>query len=186
GELAPYRHDEARAEQRDVERLPVVRSARPIRLELALQVFNELAFGADVAQEVLSQDELAVCDVRKSDQEHVRARATGEPRGLCVEEKDVRPVAGCVALEAKVREEERIARSPSDDLEPEIVHARERRWATDSRTSAPRAYAGPTQDGHPVWHPQDARCSRARSKSTGALLKRRSAKPMPPGVMSKR
>ena len=70
---------------------------------------------------MLSQDELAVCDVRKSDQEHVRARATGEPRGLCVEEKDVRPVAGCVALEAKVREEERIARSPSDDLEPEIV-----------------------------------------------------------------
>src|SRR5207237_9500969 len=64
-----------------------------------------------------------------------------------------------------------------DDLRDsgsEVVHRRESRSATASRTSSPRAYAGPTQDGQPVPHPQESRCSRARSRSTSVDLKSRS------------
>src|SRR5207249_9458805 len=67
----------------------------------------------------------------------------------------------------------------------QIVHqASESRCATDSRTSAPRAYAGPTQDGQPVRQPQDSRCSRARVISGSYERKRRSENPIPPGVRS--
>src|SRR2546423_321424 len=80
-----------------------------------------------------------------------------------------------------------IALDDLGDPGSQIVHLwRERRSATASRTSSPRAYAGPTHDGQPVPHPQDARCSRARSSRTSVDLKSRSLKPIPPGVMSNR
>ncbi len=265
-ELAADGHDEARAQQRDVERLAVVRRARPKRLELLPQMLDERRLRTEIAQQVLPEHELALFKMRQPDQEHVRARATRKPGGLGIEKKHVLPSGRRLALEAEMGEEQRVARSPSDDLQPkivdcdpllthlewgcalggrvrrqpatsvcaqparaltrgvqggrrsqqrgagcrdapagirngsscaialddrgdlgpEVVHARERRCATDSRTSGPRAYAGPTQDGQPVPQPQAARCSRARSNSAPALLKRRSEKPMPPGVMSKR
>src|SRR5438552_8231347 len=72
------------------------------------------------------------------------------------------------------------------DAGSEVVHRMASRSATASRTSAPRAYAGPTHEGHPVSHVQDARCSRARSSSASVERKSRSLKPIPPGVMSKR
>ena len=58
--------------------------------------------------------------------------------------------------------------------------------ATAAFTSWPIAYAGPTQAGQPLSHGQAARCSRARSSSGSVARKRRSEKPTPPGVMSKR
>src|SRR5207248_3105722 len=115
GELAADRHDEARSQQRQIERLAVVRAARAERLELALQMLDECRLGTEVAQHVLPKDELAIAQVHEADEKDVRARATGKTGGLRVEEQDVAPRAGRLALQTEVRQEERIARSPSDD-----------------------------------------------------------------------
>src|SRR2546428_2207964 len=84
-------------------------------------MLDELALSAEIAQEVLPEHELAVFKMREPDQEHVRARPTSEPGGLRIQEKDVLPSGRRFALEAQVSEEQRVARSPSDDLQPEVV-----------------------------------------------------------------
>src|SRR5436190_16371906 len=256
-DLAAQRHHPARSQQRQVEALAVVRRAGAERLQFDLQRFDERALVTDVVQQVLSQDELSVAEVRDAEQKNIRARAASETRRLGVQPKDVLPAGRRITLEAEVRDQTRIARSPADDLESKIVecdallehfersvdsrgagtetlstretpplrvgdpsragalgasaarvhlpmaaysvafddrgdsrskivHARDKRCATDARTSAPSAYAGPTQDGQPDPQPHDSRCSRARSMSASYDLKRRSEKPMPPGVMSYR
>src|SRR4051812_49077235 len=95
-ELAPAGHHESRSQERQVERLAVVRRAGAERLEIPFQVLDELAFRSDVAQEMLSQDELAITQVREPDEEHVRARASRKAGRLRVEEQHVLPQGGRV------------------------------------------------------------------------------------------
>src|SRR5438270_5898842 len=70
---------------------------------------------------MLAEHEVGTGDVRESDEEHIGAGSTREPGRLGVKEEHVLPLARRVALEAEVRDQERIARSPADDLEAEIV-----------------------------------------------------------------
>src|SRR6266566_2938292 len=112
----------------------------------------------------------------------------GEPAGgRGVHRRVKRVSAGAAALPMLVDVLRAIAVDNLRDSGSEVVHRwRERRSATASRTSLPRACAGPTQDGQPVPQPQESRCSRARSSRTSVDLKSRSLKPTPPGVMSNR
>ena len=52
-DLAPQRHDEARAKYRQVERLAVVRAACAERLDLIAQRGNEAAFRGEVKEQML-------------------------------------------------------------------------------------------------------------------------------------
>jgi hypothetical protein len=70
---------------------------------------------------MLSQDKLVLFKVSEPDQEHVRPGPARESRRFRVEEEDVLPCGRRIAFQAEVRDEECIARSPSDDLEREIV-----------------------------------------------------------------
>ena len=90
-EVRAQGHDEARPEQRQVEALPVVRRARAEGAELVAERAHERRLGTDLAEEVLPENELAVPNVRRAEQEDVRAGAPHEARGLGVEEHDVLP-----------------------------------------------------------------------------------------------
>ena len=70
---------------------------------------------------MLTKNELPIGEVSDSNQEDIRSRTAGEPGRLRVEEQDVLPAARGGAFEAEMGDEQRIARSPRDDLEPEIV-----------------------------------------------------------------
>ena len=84
-------------------------------------MLDEGGLGAKVAQQMLAEDQLVPRDVRETDEEDIGTRAARETRRLGVEEENILPRARRVALEPEVRDEERIARSPSDDLETEVV-----------------------------------------------------------------
>src|SRR2546423_4114153 len=92
GELAAYRHDETRADDREVERLSVVRRARPERLDLGLEALDELAFRPEVQKHVLPQHQLFLREVSDADKEDVRARSARETGRLNIQEQDVLPV----------------------------------------------------------------------------------------------
>src|SRR5688572_27776396 len=117
------------------------------------------------------QSEIAGRDPLLDDLERRRGRC--RPRALG-RHRDHLPVTGTISLDDR------------SHAGAKVVQASDKRCATDSRTSVPSAYAGPTQDGHPDPHPQDSRCSFARWISGWYELNRRSEKPMPPGVMSNR
>src|SRR5439155_17030307 len=72
GELAADRHHETRADDRNVERLAVVRGARAKRLDLFLQALNEFAFRTEIQKHVLPQDQFLLGEVGDADQEDVR------------------------------------------------------------------------------------------------------------------
>src|SRR5205814_2984352 len=84
-EVRAERHDEARPEQRQVEALSVVRRARAEGGELLAERTHERRLGANLAEEVLPEDELAIPNVRGAEKEDVRAGATHEAGGLGVE-----------------------------------------------------------------------------------------------------
>src|SRR5258705_8876768 len=85
GDLAAQRHDPARPQERQVKCLAVVRSARAEMLDLGLDRFDEWALVSDVVKQVLTEDELAVAEVRDAEQEDVRTRAAREPGRLRVQ-----------------------------------------------------------------------------------------------------
>src|SRR5207237_4581478 len=90
-EVRAERHDEARPEQRQVEALSVVRGARAEGGKLLPERAHERRLGADLAEEVLPQHELATPNARRAEKEDVRARAPHQAGGLGVEEHDVLP-----------------------------------------------------------------------------------------------
>src|SRR2546428_13539669 len=100
-ELAAYGHHEPSPDDREVERLSVVRGARAKRLDLGLQRGDEGALRSEIEQEMLAQHQLPIGEVSDSNEKDVRSRATREPRRLRVEEEHVLPSAGGSALEAK-------------------------------------------------------------------------------------
>src|SRR5439155_10117677 len=78
GDLAAYGHDEARADDREVERLAVVGRARAERLDLLFELFDEFSLRTEIEKHVLPQDQLPAGEVSDADQEDVRARPARE------------------------------------------------------------------------------------------------------------
>src|SRR5258705_9675426 len=116
GDLAAQRHDPARAQERQVECLPVVRGARTKVFDLRLDRLDEWALVSDVMKQVLTEDELAVAEVRDAKQEHICAGAAREPGRLRVQPENVLPALRRRTFEAEMRDQQRIGSSPSDDL----------------------------------------------------------------------
>src|SRR5438876_1472252 len=98
GELAVYRHHETRADDRNVERLAVVRGTRAKRLDLFLQALNEVALRPEIQKHVLPQHKLFFGEMSDANQKDVRARPARESRRLNIEEQHVQPVARRIAL----------------------------------------------------------------------------------------
>src|SRR5207244_565230 len=114
-----------------------------------VELFDELALRAEIQKHVLTEQKLIPSEVRDANEKDVRARAAREASCFRIKEQNVLPSVRRYALEPEVRHEKRVARSPPDDLESELVECdppsqivhewRERRSATASRTSVPRA-----------------------------------------------
>jgi hypothetical protein len=124
GQLAAHRQDDPRPQDREVERLSVVRRACSEGVELAVDRFHEVTLSAEFLEKVLTQDELAALDPGRPEEEDVRAGASGQARGLSVKEDDVLPPSRRLASEAKVREGERVRSREANDLEtkgPKLV-----------------------------------------------------------------
>src|SRR5437762_12717898 len=60
GDLAAYRHDETRSDDRKIEGLAVVGRARAKRLDLCFEALYELSFRPEVEKHVLPKDELLI------------------------------------------------------------------------------------------------------------------------------
>src|SRR2546423_4854695 len=101
GELAAYRHDETRADDREVERLSVVRRARPERLDLGLQALDKFPFRPEVPKHGLPQDQFLTGEVSDANEKDVRARPARETRRLHIPEQDVLPVVWRIGPEAE-------------------------------------------------------------------------------------
>src|SRR5439155_25663415 len=216
-------------EQRQVEAHAVVAGASAEPAEVRGDLLDVGALATEVEQRVLPDDELAVGDLERAEQENVRAGAAGETAGFGVEEQDLSPLRRCFAAKAKLLQQHRIRLCPPNHAKPEVVerevllagderelrstqarqgvdaaaiatrrgdpgealaklHQRSRTSTSrvDVLTSAPSAAAGPTQDGQPSSQPHPSRCSSARCSNTSRMRKRRSAKPIPPGMASYR
>src|SRR6266850_5416517 len=78
GDLAAQRHDPARAQQRQVEALAVVRRASAKRFDLGLDRLDERALVPDVVKQVLPQDELALSEKGDAKQEDVGTRSPSQ------------------------------------------------------------------------------------------------------------
>src|SRR5206468_6570849 len=104
-ELAAYRHDEPRADDREVERLAVVRRAGAEGLDLFFETLDELAFRTEVEEHVLPEDQFLLVEVSDANEKDVRARPARETRRLCIEEQHVLPAVRGSALEPEVRGE---------------------------------------------------------------------------------
>ena len=119
-EVGPQGHHEAGPEERQVEALPVVRPARSERGELVAERADELALAREVAQQVLTQDELAVGEVARPEEEDVRAGPAHQAGGLGVEEDDVLPPRRRLALQSEVDDDLRIGVALPDHAQPQL------------------------------------------------------------------
>src|ERR687887_83577 len=92
------RHDEAGLEERQVEAGTVEGDDAAGACQYRLQAREQRRFLVEVTHEVLSHDEALVLEPPGADEKGVRARSTGQARGLRIQEEEPAQVVGGVAI----------------------------------------------------------------------------------------